>query len=156
MAPIIPNRERPLRILVVDDQPVYRDLLQQVLVTGWHQVETAASGRAALTRLAAGAFDVVITDYTMAGMNGDRLAVRIKRLAPRTRVILLTGSDAGRRIAAGLVAASPAIDLVLAKPVLNGTLFHALTQVMDTLPPSEREDGDHAEEEILGFFQAAS
>ena len=153
----IPGGERPLRILVVDDQLVYRDLLQQILVGGWHKVETAVSGEAALAKLATNTFDVVITDFTMPGMNGDELAACVKQRAPRTRVILLTGFDTYREKAEEALSA---IDLILAKPILNAALHHALTQVMDTLSPAERDEAERhhpdPEEGVCAFLQSAS
>ena len=104
---------RPLSILVVDDHPVYRDLLQQVSTAEWHRVEAAPNARAALARLSRRAFDVVITDFTMPGMDGARLAARVKASAPQTRVILLTGFDPGQGT---VVESLSAVDLRLSKP----------------------------------------
>jgi signal transduction histidine kinase len=115
---------QPLRVLVVDDQPVLCEITAQHLTLDWHTVETAENGHAALEKFKAGDFDLVITDQAMPEMNGDQLALAIKQLKPAIPVIMLTGfgDEAGERCAA--------IDLVLNKPVSHLTLRQALVKVM--------------------------
>lgn len=118
---------RPLRILVVDDQPVLCELLREYLIYDLHSVETAQSPRQALETFRSGDFDLVITDQVMAEMNGEQMAAEIKRLSPRLPVILLTGygtDDSLRDSRAGT------IDLVLAKPLLRSGLRAAIASVM--------------------------
>ena len=84
---------RPLRILVVDDQPVQCELVSHALQRDWHTVEVAHNGKQALALFDRREFDLVITDKVMPEMNGDQLAVAVKSREPETRVILLTGFD---------------------------------------------------------------
>ena len=55
------------------------------------QVSVASGGAAALEALGANAFDVVLLDVQMPGMDGTELLGRIQERAPRTQVILMTG-----------------------------------------------------------------
>ncbi|MEA3207378.1 MAG: hypothetical protein QOE70_435 [Chthoniobacter sp.] len=125
----------PLRILVVDDQPIFCQLVCQLLQDDFHTVETALTGSDALEKFRAAHFDLVITDQVMATMTGDQLAVRIKELDPKTPVILLTGyagdSTAGKR-------SSEAIDLVLGKPLSRAALRQAFAKVMAAASATER------------------
>lgn len=121
------QHQNPLQILVVDDQPILRELLCEYLQGDLHTVESAGSAREALEKFAAGSFDLVITDQVMSEMNGDELATAIKEVDPNTPVILLTGyvgdTTADRD--------SPsAIDLVLSKPLSRADLRRGLAQVM--------------------------
>ena len=122
----------PLRILVVDDEPILCQLVCQHLQDDCHIVETAFSGSEAQVKFDAGTFDLVITDHVMAEMTGEQLAINIKASHPEIPVILLTGyggdSSGGKQYAA-------AIDLVLAKPLSRGALRHALVKVMASTPP---------------------
>jgi signal transduction histidine kinase len=119
--------EAPLRILVVDDQPILSDLLCKHLQDDLHTVETAISGSEALEKFSATDFDLVITDHVMAEMTGEKLAVVLKRLRPKIPVILLTGY-AGNSTAEERC--PTAIDLVLGKPLSRSDLRHALAKVM--------------------------
>ena len=122
-----PASNGSLRILVVDDQPILCQLVCQHLQDDMHTVETAHSGSDALEKFRAAPFDLVITDHVMAGMTGEQLAIKIKKLNPKVPVILLTayGGDAtsGKEY-------SKAIDLVLAKPLSRAALRQAFAKVM--------------------------
>ena len=123
----VPAPHGSLRVLVVDDQPILCQLVCEHLQDDLHIVETALSGREALEKFRAAPFDLVITDHVMAGMTGEQLAVAIKQLNPKTPVILLTGyageATAGKQ-------SSPALDLVLAKPLSRAALRQALAKVL--------------------------
>ncbi len=118
---------RPLHILMVDDQPVLCQLLCEYLQIDMHSVETAEGGRGALEKFRAGNFDLVITDQIMPEMNGEQLALEVKKLAPETPVILLTGYG-DDSFSAGI--APEGIDLVLGKPLSRAALRHALVVAM--------------------------
>ena len=124
---------RPLRILVVDDQPVQCEMLAHALQRDWHTVDVAGNGREAIKLLERREFDLVITDKVMPEMNGDQLAVAIKSREPDTRIILLTGFgdlEEGEH-------QSEFVDLVLGKPVSLADLRAAIGRVMG-LPASVR------------------
>jgi signal transduction histidine kinase/ActR/RegA family two-component response regulator len=85
-----------LRVLCIDDEPVLRQLLREILTFHHHQVENADGGLAGMelflqAKKEGRPFDAVITDLGMPGMNGRQLAEQIKTNSPNTPVILLTG-----------------------------------------------------------------
>jgi CheY-like chemotaxis protein/HPt (histidine-containing phosphotransfer) domain-containing protein len=87
----------PLRILVIDDDPVMRELLETLLGISGHLVETVDSGEAALARLALHGeqahFGLVLTDLHMPGIQGAELAARLQAArAPGTLLIGMSGS----------------------------------------------------------------
>jgi nitrogen fixation negative regulator NifL len=118
---------RPLRVLLVDDEDIVRQILREYLTEDEHVVETATNGREALDKLPKAAFDVVILDRAMPGLSGDQVAVAIKKLKPELPVILLTGFG-NMMNAAGEM--PPGIDLILGKPVTIAGLRSALAQVV--------------------------
>ena len=79
------------RILVVDDEASIRELLSKTLALAEYQVETAADGTTALTRLREMSYDLVIADLKMPGMDGLMLIRQIKRLQPELPIIIITG-----------------------------------------------------------------
>jgi len=81
---------RHARILVVDDEPSMREFLTICLRRAGHQAEAAPDGAQALARLEAGAFDLVITDLTMPGIDGMELLRRLSAAPSPPLVIMIT------------------------------------------------------------------
>jgi len=78
------------RILVADDQDMMRDSLAGILAREHHEVVSASDGPAAVSRLGAGRFDLLITDLKMPRMTGLELLAEAKRLRPEMPVIMMT------------------------------------------------------------------
>jgi len=79
-------------ILLVDDEPIAIENLAHILAKDGYRTTCAASGEEALERLAAGEFDLVLTDLRMKGVDGLRVLAESKRLWPDTGVVVLTGN----------------------------------------------------------------
>jgi two-component system response regulator HydG len=78
------------RVLVVDDQRNMRATTAIVLRAAGHAVEEAEDGAAALRRVQAETYDVVLTDLRMPGVDGMDVLREARRLAPETQVIVMT------------------------------------------------------------------
>jgi PAS domain S-box-containing protein len=117
---------RRLRVLVVDDEPMVREVMTAILEAEGHRVERAADGREGLEKFCAGEFDVVLIDRAMPEMNGDQLAVTIKQRAPRMPVILLTGFG---ELMNAIGERPEGVDLVLCKPITLTELRQAVAVV---------------------------
>jgi len=109
---------RPLRILLVDDDPMLIKSLQDTLQEDGHTIIPASGGAAGIDTFRAArqrgeSFDIVITDLGMPYVDGRKVAAAIKAMAPTTPIILLTGWGQ-RLIAANDTPAN--IDRVLSKP----------------------------------------
>jgi len=120
---------RALSVLVVDDEPVTRQVVAKYLQMDGHEVVAVSNGRDALSRFRTGKFDLVLTDHAMPEMNGSQLAGAVKGLDPHLPVILLTGFDAA---AAFKSDRPPAVDMVLQKPIPQAALRRALHEALDT------------------------
>ncbi len=79
------------RILVVDDDPHYRKLIQHFLEGAGYCYETAESAAEALDALRRGSFDLVVSDICMSGKDGLQLAREAKDEFPDLDFILMTG-----------------------------------------------------------------
>ena len=77
------------RVLVVDDKASMVALLERVLGEKF-SVVTATDGETALTKLAAGSFDVVVSDIKMPGKDGLEVLRAAKELDPGLEVVLMT------------------------------------------------------------------
>jgi excisionase family DNA binding protein len=81
--------ERP-RILVVDDEPAVRTLVAKTLTACDYTVETAEDGPTALERMQNTAYDLLITDLKMPGMDGLSVVREVRRQSD-VPIVILTG-----------------------------------------------------------------
>jgi signal transduction histidine kinase/ActR/RegA family two-component response regulator len=110
--------QRPLRILLVDDDPLLLGSLQEVLLSDGHDITAANGGQAGIDAFnealkSAQPFSIVITDLGMPYVDGRRVAAAVKEASARTPVVLLTGWGQ-RLVSEGDV--PPYVDRVLNKP----------------------------------------
>ena len=80
-----------LSILVLDDEPIVGKRLRPALAKSGYEVDVVESGAAALARLAARTYDIVVTDVRMEGVDGLEVLRQVRARSPRTAVILITG-----------------------------------------------------------------
>lgn len=80
----------PLRVLIVDDDPGMREGMALSLKRAGFVCEQARSGEDALKMTRPGAFDAVVTDLRMTGIDGLQLTARLKALDPALPVLLVT------------------------------------------------------------------
>jgi chemotaxis protein histidine kinase CheA/ActR/RegA family two-component response regulator len=95
---------RAVRVLVVDDSPIIRDLVREVLHGAGYEVSTAGDGEAALALVERDAPELVLSDVEMPKMGGFELLAHIRRRTDRLPVVMLTtrGSAEDRRRASSL------------------------------------------------------
>ncbi|WP_417492675.1 sigma-54-dependent transcriptional regulator [Maricaulis sp.] len=89
-------------VLIVDDDPTQRRLLQAVIEKQGYRVETAESGDAALDRVAASPVDVMLLDLIMPGMDGMETLEAVKKRLPDLPVIVLTASGGIETVVAAM------------------------------------------------------
>jgi PAS domain S-box-containing protein len=126
-----PAAQRPLRILVIDDDPIILKSLRDILERCGHVIGFADGGQRGIDLFRAAhdrreAFEVVITDLGMPHIDGRTVAATVKSLDPKTRVILLTGW--GHRMLAENDAPAN-VDRVMGKPPKLAILRKALAEL---------------------------
>lgn len=105
-APMHRNDGGPIRVLVVDDEPVLAEMVSMTLrYEGW-VVSTAADGNAAIKQLHEDRPDIVVLDVMLPDMSGLDVLARLRRAQPYLPVVLLTANDAIEDRIAGLSAGS--------------------------------------------------
>src|SRR6185437_13937792 len=144
----------PMNILIVDDAPGTRLLTAAVVERLGHRALQAGDAEEALERFAAERPEVVVTDWSMPGMDGTQLVSRLRAdPAPGyTYLVLLSGrasEDAARE------AARAGADEVLAKPLDAAALERGLiaAERLVALHREMRDDARHDPE--TGAFSAA-
>ena len=80
-----------MRLLVVDDDTVFREELTTLLSDWGHQVESVSSGAKALEALSIAEFDAIFSDVRMPRMNGIELLRQVRERWPRAFVVMITG-----------------------------------------------------------------
>ena len=86
------QEERPLRILLVDDEPNIRQALEEYLTAiDRHQVTTAGTGQEALEIFSSERFDCAFLDLKMPGMDGTELLSRLRAKDQHLPVVIMTG-----------------------------------------------------------------
>ncbi len=125
------------KILVVDDEPMVRDILRVTLEREGFAVIEAADGPEALE--AARKYDpaMVITDINMPEMSGRELLERLKMEKPALPVFLISGSsgDMSNEELAALGA-----DGIIAKPFKYGDIIKMVRKGLDHIIVSDRSD----------------
>jgi CheY-like chemotaxis protein len=120
------------RVLVVDDDPLVREVLAEQLRAAGFDVLRAASGTEALALLAAGEhIDVLVTDLSMPGLDGLAVIREVQGRIPGLPAVLLTGyaGDSTALAASGAVSGSFAL---LRKPVSGQVLAGRLGALLAT------------------------
>jgi PAS domain S-box-containing protein len=119
--------DRPLRLLVAEDNPVNRELALRLLEKRGHKVVVASNGREALAALARQTFDVVLMDVEMPEMDGFQatMAIRKKESGAKLPIVAMTAhamkGDRDRCLEAGMNAyvSKPIDPVVLYETVEN-------------------------------------
>jgi two-component system sensor histidine kinase/response regulator len=144
--------QRPLRILVAEDNEFNRELLGHLLGHRGHSVAMAQDGREALSMLGREAFDLMLVDIHMPELDGFQVVRRVREgeghggRSARMPVIALTAmSRPGDRelcLGAGM-------DDYLTKPLHAAELWAAMGRVMADRSPGDSEPPYHLSPSVL-------
>jgi CheY-like chemotaxis protein len=117
-------------ILIIEDDPIMREALAELLEGEGYRVRKAANGSAGLAAMKFGAPALVVTDMHMPGMNGALVITKLKEQYPGVPVIAISGLfnsghglDADAAITLGAACA-------LAKPFKCGDLLRAVADLL--------------------------
>ena len=118
-----------LKILVVDDDPVTRNLLMKRLVRAEYEVEMAENGIEAVRMISAKHYDVVLTDLMMpGGVDGIGVLESAKENSLKTEVVLITAHGS---IDNAIVAMKKGAVDYLEKPINFDELFIRLEKIQN-------------------------
>ena len=137
------RRDQPSRVLVVDDHPLNRQLLEAYLATVDCSVLTAASGVAALEIFAEQRPDLVLLDVDMPGLDGFEVCRRLKSL-PEGRLVPVVMITALNQVGDRVTALEAGADDFMSKPVERSELVARtrsalrLKATYDSLESAER------------------
>ncbi len=124
----------PGRVLVIDDDPKILAVSRELLTQHGYDVTACADSAQALALVKASAYDVVLTDIRMPGLEGTDLLPMLKRLRPSLPVILVSAYCEPEHI--GYYQSLGACDMI-AKPFSHERLLNAVARVVgqhETIP----------------------
>jgi len=115
------------RVLLVDDDTLVRDSVRRMLEFDRHKVTAVGSAAEALKLCDTETFDLIVLDYIMPVMKGDKLAEALKGRFPNLPIIMIT-ADAEKL---DETAERPAgVDILMAKPFQLSDLRDAVNKLM--------------------------
>jgi CheY-like chemotaxis protein len=116
-------------LLCIDDSQAILDYERRIFEQSGYVVVTEASARQGLRLATSFGFDAVLLDYRMPEMSGHDLASEIRRLRPKTPVVMVSGSDIPeetRRL----------VDAVVPKDDVNRELVPTVARLCDRVSPT--------------------
>jgi CheY-like chemotaxis protein len=129
--------QKPLRILVAEDNRVNQTLAVRLLEKAGHRVELAENGSLAVEKYGAATYDVILMDIQMPEMDGLEATAAIRALEKDSSrhipILALTAhamvGERERCLAAGM-------DGYLTKPIQRAELFHQLERIGEAIDSS--------------------
>ena len=135
------------KILVVDDEPVIRTLLERVLSKAGYEAVLLSDAESGLAKALEEEFSMVISDIRMPGKNGIWLLTEIKKSLPDVPVVMLTASD---NIQDAIVCLQMGAEQYVLKPFNFDELLHAVEKSIEkrALILRDRQNREWTEEEL--------
>ena len=123
------------RILVIDDEPDMRVLLEQTLKAAGHEVILAADGREGVERYCTRPADQVITDLYMPNQEGLETIAELRRRFPEVAIIAMSGKAAALTMLS--IAQKFGAIGILHKPFLTEELIAAVGKALGGKSPTQ-------------------
>ncbi len=119
------------RILVIDDQPHIRLVIQELLAIDGHDVDVAENGKTALAMTEFNGYDLIITDIFMPEKDGIEVITALKKYLKQVKIIAMSGGTTN--INADYLLKTAKImgaSVVLHKPLDFDRLRNAVTELL--------------------------
>jgi signal transduction histidine kinase/ActR/RegA family two-component response regulator len=128
--------QRPLKILVIDDDPPSRETIKAILTPDGHDITLASTAQAGIDMSKSGDFDLLITDRAMPDLSGDVVAEESRNNKPQLPIIMVTGF--------GVIMHEQhekpyGVDIVMSKPVNPDKLKRAILKLTEQKQASASE-----------------
>lgn len=121
------------QVLIVDDDPFFRDMLEEMVKRDGHQVQTVSNGKEALAAIEQQAPDLLITDILMPEQDGIELIMQLAEREIQVPIIAISG---GRRTISHKFNLESArlmgVRVTLPKPIRRDDLRAAIDKALST------------------------
>jgi DNA-binding NtrC family response regulator len=134
------------KILIVDDDPLLKESLISILENEGYYIETARTGAEAEAKVRKEFFHVALLDVHLPDMKGTDLLVKINKIAPRMKKLVLTGyPDA----VSAIKAVNQRADAYLIKPFDPIDLIKLISEHIEI----QKEELSYSQEKVLEYIQ---
>jgi two-component system, OmpR family, KDP operon response regulator KdpE len=130
---------KPVKVLIVDDEPAMRRALSAALIASGRLVEAAQDAEEAIEAIHQQPFDLVLLDINMPGMGGIDACRRIRPLAPNAGIVMITVCDSLEEKVKALDAGA---DDYVTKPFLLRELLARLRALMRRAGSEQQPETD--------------
>ena len=138
--------EKPVRILVVDDDENIRKSILAILRDEGYVVDLATNGREAIRKTETSTYNVVLLDIRLPDMDGVELLTKMHETVPRTRKIMVTGFPSQENAIAAL---NQQADAYLVKPVVIEELLETISSQLSL----QRQEMAFSEQKVAEFIE---
>ncbi|MBM3225343.1 MAG: response regulator [Candidatus Tectomicrobia bacterium] len=118
------------RILLIEDDPLARDMLRQMLERAGYKVVEAEDGRTGIQHFQATAIDLIITDILMPDQDGLETIQELRRLDPDAKIIAISGGGQTGLLDLLPIAEKLGAQATLRKPLRRQELLDAVSQLL--------------------------
>ncbi len=132
----VESPDRPLRVLIADDHPTNRKVVE-LMLSGVAEVVSVVDGQEAVDAAFASLFDIILMDMQMPVMDGLTAVRRIRAATSPCRdvpIVMMTANAMREHVEASRTAGA---DVHLAKPITAETLFCAMNEAMERSVPDQ-------------------
>lgn len=137
---------KPIRILIVDDEESIRIATAAILEEKGYAVDTAANGKEAIEKSNANLYNIALIDYRLPDMEGTELLASLRETTPKMVKIMVTGYPSLQN---AVTSVNKGADAFLMKPVSMETLLKTLNDLLRR----QEEDEKYSEERVAEFIE---
>jgi DNA-binding NtrC family response regulator len=134
------------KILIVDDDPLLKESLVSILENEGYYIETARTGAEAEAKVRKEFFHVALLDVHLPDMKGTDLLVKINKIAPRMKKLVLTGYPDTN---SAIQAVNQSADAYLIKPFDPIDLIKLIAENIE----AQKEEIKYSQEKVLEYIQ---
>lgn len=121
-----------VRILVIEDDDIFREVLEEALKRNGYEVTTAPDGEEGMKLFYDAPFPLVITDIVMPKKEGIETTLELHTHFPETKVIAISGGGmADPKSYLSAVQSLPNVQYALRKPFAMDVLLRAVKAILD-------------------------
>ena len=123
------------KILIAEDELAVREFVRRALAHNGHDVTAVDDGLKALEAVSTDAFDLLVTDIVMPGLDGIALALKLSKDRPELSILMMSGYAAERQRAHNLEAL---VFKVIPKPFTLAQICDAVDAMLEAHNPPAR------------------
>ena len=120
------------KIHLIDDDPLAREIIAEMLSLDGHQTVEACDGGKGLNLFNEGSFDIVITDMIMPDVEGVETIIQLRKDCPDVKIIAISGGGSISAFSHLALAQGFGVKKTLVKPFKKDDLLKAVAEMLES------------------------